>query len=265
VSDVLVLCYHAVSETWPASLSVRPRELERQLRALVERGYVGATFHEALTAPRSERTLAVTFDDGFRSVASRAAPIMSDLGLVGTVFVVTGYLAGDRPLAWAGTDHWLGSEHEPELEPLSPVELDGLVEAGWEIGSHTRTHPRLTRLDDASLAAELRGSRERCERRLGRPCLSLAYPYGDVDERVVAAARDAGYETAGALPRRFETRDTLSWPRVGVYFKDGSIQFKLKTSPAIRRLRSSPAWDALDALRRGASRRGSRPASIARG
>jgi peptidoglycan/xylan/chitin deacetylase (PgdA/CDA1 family) len=236
-------------------------DFEHQLQDLVERGYHGATFHQALTAPHPERTLVVTFDDGFRSVASLAEPILSRLGLVGTVFVVTSFLDGDRPLAWPGIDHWLGTPHEAELEPLSSAELDQLVAAGWEIGSHTRTHPRLTQLDDASLAAELRGSRERCERRLGRPCRSLAYPYGDVDERVVEAARGAGYESAAALPRRFEGGNRLQWPRVGVYFGDGRTRFRLKASPLVRRMRSSHAWDVLDSGRRALSRPAARRAS----
>ena len=51
MSDVLVLCYHAVSPRWPADLSVTPEAFERQLQLLVGRGYRGATFHDAVTSP----------------------------------------------------------------------------------------------------------------------------------------------------------------------------------------------------------------------
>ncbi len=61
-------------------------------------------------------------------------------------------------------------------------DLRQLTDVGWEIGSHTCTHPRLTRLDDAALCIELEGSRNDCLENIGR-CDSLAYPYGDVDER----------------------------------------------------------------------------------
>ena len=74
-------------------------------------------------------------------------------------------------------------------------------DAGWEVGSHTRSHPRLSQVeDDAELADELEGSRRVCEERLGRPCQSIAYPYGDHDERVVAAAGRAGYRYGLTLP-----------------------------------------------------------------
>jgi hypothetical protein len=73
---------------------------------------------------------------------------------------------------------------------------------------------------------------------MGRPCRSIAYPYGDVDARVIEATRAAGYELAAALPKRHGSRDPLDWPRVGVYHGDDLRRFKLKVSPLLRRLRS---------------------------
>ena len=64
-----------------------------------------------------------------------------------------------------------------------------LAEAGWELGSHTHTHARLPDLDDHALAMELRESREQFVQRTGVPATSIAYPYGAVDGRVVAGAR----------------------------------------------------------------------------
>ena len=78
-------------------------------------------------------------------------------------------------------------------------ELRSLADDGIEIGSHTVSHPHLTRLDDATLRLELVDSRERVEDEIGRPCRFLAYPFGEEDGRVRRAARDAGYEAAFAL------------------------------------------------------------------
>jgi peptidoglycan/xylan/chitin deacetylase (PgdA/CDA1 family) len=261
MSDVLVLCYHAVSERWPAELSVTPERLEEQLRLLVGRGYTGASFHEAVAAPPAPRTLAVTFDDAYRSVLELAFPILSPLGIPGTVFVATDF-AGKDPMAWPGIDRWLGGPHEHELAGMSWSDLSLLAEAGWEIGSHTRSHPHLTRLDDASLEAELRGSRETCAERLGRPCRSLAYPYGDVDERVVRAAREAGYESAGTLPKRFIRPCPLQWPRVGVYHGDDARRFRIKVSRGVRFLRRTPLWAAAERMRYGVSRANAATASL---
>ena len=255
MNNPIVLCYHAVSDSWSAPLSVRPREFERQIRLLVARGFRGETFTEAVLGQRDARTVAITFDDAFRSVFELAFPILSRAGFRATVFVPSAFVDGNSPMAWPGIDHWLGGPHEAELRPMSWDQLGRLAEAGWEIGSHTRTHPRLTQLDDESVAHELAGSRRDCEQGLGGPCRSLAYPYGDHDERIVQAARDAGYAAACSLPAGWHRPDPLCWPRIGVYHPDHRLRFRLKVSPAVRRLRASRAWALVSILRPGAGGR----------
>jgi peptidoglycan/xylan/chitin deacetylase (PgdA/CDA1 family) len=151
VSDVVVLCYHAVSPRWPADLSVTPEAFERQLRVLLARGYRGATFVDAVASP-ARKTIVVTFDDAYLSVLELGKPILDRLGLPASVFVPTDYPGRDGPMTWPGIDQWLGGPHEAELRPMSWEQLGGLADAGWEIGSHTCSHPHLTQLDDAALA-----------------------------------------------------------------------------------------------------------------
>ena len=253
MSDVLVLSYHAVSERWPAALSVTPARFEAQLEHLLARGYRGTTFSGAVRGG-GDRVLAVTFDDGYRSVLDRALPVLSRLGVPATVFVPTDF-PGGGPMAWPGIDGWLGTEHEPELVPLSWDDLRGLAGAGWEIGSHACSHPHLTRLGDAELERELVESRRRLEAELGVACRSLAYPYGDHDDRVLAAAAAAGYEAACTVPRRLTAPAPLAWPRVGVYHGNGRLAFRAKVSPLGRRCRGTAAWGLLDAVVSGARTR----------
>jgi peptidoglycan/xylan/chitin deacetylase (PgdA/CDA1 family) len=244
VADVLVLCYHAVSERWQAPLSVTPEALEEQLGLLVRRGYRGATFDALASSAPAEPTLVVTFDDAFASVGELAAPILARLGLPASLFVVTDYPgAPDRPMAWPGTDRWLGSKHEHELRPLSWDAIGELAGAGWDVGSHTVSHPHLTEVaDDGELARQLEASKAELETRLGRPCRTLAYPYGDHDDRVVAAARRAGYSAACTLPGRFPKPVPLAWPRVGLYHEDDLRRFRRKVSRPLRALRTTPLW-----------------------
>jgi peptidoglycan/xylan/chitin deacetylase (PgdA/CDA1 family) len=251
MSDLLVLCYHAVSPDWPAALSTTPERFEEQLELIVRRGYKGATFQRALAERPAGRTVVVTFDDGYTSVKELALPIMRRLGLPGSIYVPTDFPDRPGPMAWEGTDRWLGGPHEHELACLGWDDLGELAQEGWEVGSHTRRHPHLTALDDSELAAELEGSRAACEQALGLPCRSIAYPYGDVDARVAAAARAAGYEAGAALPEgRFSAGDPLDWPRVGVYNGDDLQRFRLKVAPMMRRVRGTPLWDAARRLRR---------------
>ena len=243
MGDLLVLCYHAVSERWPAPLSVTPDAFERQLRRLSRSGFRGVTFERALSQPPDGPTVAVTFDDAYLSVLELAMPILDDAGFPATVFAPTDFPARPaEPMSWDGIDRWLGGPYERELRPMSWEQLGRLAEAGWEIGSHTCSHPRLTTLPDDELAHELVESRALVAERLGRPCGALAYPYGDHDERVVDAARGAGYDVAGTLPGRLAPRLRLAWPRIGIYQDDDERRFRLKISRAVRWLRETPAW-----------------------
>jgi peptidoglycan/xylan/chitin deacetylase (PgdA/CDA1 family) len=249
-SDALVLAYHAVSEQWPSKFSVAPTRLREQVESLLRRGYTGMTFGDAVRAPAGTKAVALTFDDCYRSVFELALPILSELGVPATVFAVTDAVGSEAPLAWAGLREWLGGPFEGELKCMSWEELEQLVGAGWEVGSHTRSHPALTELDDASLAREVGGSREACEHRLSRPCRSFAYPYGDFDDRVVQAAREAGYDAAATFGGRSDLSDPFKWPRVPVLRSDSGARFRFKVSPWTRRLRASFVWTAAGAGRR---------------
>jgi peptidoglycan/xylan/chitin deacetylase (PgdA/CDA1 family) len=240
MTDVLILGYHAVSEDWSSDISVTPAELERQLVYLVHRGYRGACFREAVIDPPAARTVVVTFDDAYRSVLELALPILDRLGLPGTVFVPTRFAGGDLLASWSGVDIYLDGRHAHELAVMSWGELGRLSSLGWEIGSHTRSHPRLTQLENEELLEELAGSREDCEHNLGVPCHSVAFPYGDTNARVVAATDAAGYTAAAGLPRfqNLHRPAALNWPRIGIFYGDGQKRFRLKVSPTCRRLRT---------------------------
>lgn len=238
----LVLCYHALSPTWRAALSVEPDAFRRQLELLVSRGYRGACFSEVVRRQGRGKLLAVTFDDAYRSVFELAHPILTDVGLPGTVFAVSGQIGRDGPMSWRGIDQWIGTPDEAELTPMAWDQLDELRSQGWEVGSHTRSHPHLTAVSDEELATELAESKWMLEQQLGETCTSIAYPYGDHDERVMQATEAAGYEAAGALPQRLRPRRPLSWPRIGIYHADDQRRFRLKVSRAVRIVRGSPAW-----------------------
>jgi peptidoglycan/xylan/chitin deacetylase (PgdA/CDA1 family) len=248
--DLLVLAYHAVSEDWPTELAVMPIALEQQVRLLLRLGYHASTFSDAVLRPTSDDAFAITFDDGFASVFEHGYPVLSRLGVPATVFVPTDLVGGETPMSWPGVDHWAHTKYADEMKAISWPNLTTLAGGGWEIGSHALRHSDLTLLDDEALLGELVGSREACEKMLGLPCVSLAYPYGRYDERVLEAAVRAGYRAACTIPSEFPQPRPLEWPRVGVYRNDGLFSFRAKISPKMRRLRSSGAWDSLDRARR---------------
>jgi heparosan-N-sulfate-glucuronate 5-epimerase len=249
-SEVLVLCYHGISDTWPADLAVRREDFEQQIRRLKHRGYKGVTFTEAVNWTGGGKVVAITFDDGYRSVVEHGLPILEYLDMPATLFVPTDYMGTGEPMAWPGIDRWLGGEHEAELMPVTWSELQTLQQAGWEIGSHTRSHPRLSQIDRDALPDELRGSKDVCEEKLPGTCTSIAYPYGDFDAAVESAARAAGYSAAAALPDKITDPNPMAFPRVGIYREDSAFLFRLKTSKLTQMVRRTAAWDLFaDSLR----------------
>ena len=134
-------------------LTVPKAVLRGQLSVLLDRGYEGGLLPGGGHRRRRHRgRLAVTFDDAERSVLDRALPVLAELGLTGTVFVPV-VRVGDGAMPWD--------------------DLLTLALAGWEIGSHTLSHPRLTRVSmrprsTESYAARARRSRTRSAGRAAR-------------------------------------------------------------------------------------------------
>lgn len=245
--QTLVLCYHAVSDRWDAPLSVTQNDLRRQLNRLLSRGWVGTTFADAMQ-PNHPRTLAVTFDDAFDSVRTLAAPVLAELGLPGTAFVATDWVG--RSLNWPEVAHWAETRYADELRAMSWDSLRALAASGWEIGAHTCSHPHLSCLGSQAILAELQQSRTICEQMLGVVCRSVAYPFGEADDRVRAAAAAAGYEAAAGLSAAaFGARDRFDWPRVGVWHDEPDWRFDLKVLPLTSSLRRTRGACILDAAR----------------
>lgn len=243
--DAIVLCYHGISSEWDSALAVTPERLAAQLGHMAHQGYRGVTFEEAVLGTEPGRFVAVTFDDGYRSVFDLAPPILERFGMPGTVFLPTAYVDGERPMSWPEIDIWIGTPHEHELLPMSWEQARSLAQAGWEIGAHSVSHPHLTELGDERLAAELLDSRLHCERMMGTACRTFAYPYGDHDDRVAAAASAAGYTAACTLQLEAAT-NPLKWPRIDLYELDRPRRFRRKVSPSMRRLQISPAGKPLE-------------------
>ncbi len=189
----LVLCYHAVSPDWEHRLAIQPDLLLRQVRAL-------SRF----------RQVRVTFDDAFRSAAT-VFPDLERLGVPVQIFVCTRYALVGAPL----TIPELAGDDPEQLATMNWDELREQAARGVAIGSHAVSHPHLTTLSEDDLRRELSESKEEIEDRLGRPCEDLAYPYGEHDERVRAAARAAGYRRAYAL--RGSRSDAYAAPRLDLY------------------------------------------------
>jgi peptidoglycan/xylan/chitin deacetylase (PgdA/CDA1 family) len=258
MSEVVSLCYHGVSATWTNALAVKPERLHDQVAWFLRRGYEPVTVRDAARTPgRGGKRVVITFDDALRSVHELALPVLEQLGAVATVYAPSQYIAEGAPMAWPEVAMHLATEHASELDAMSVEQLQEVARKGWEVGSHTITHPWLPQLDVATLTHELTASKVQLEELLELPIDTLAYPFGAHDERVAQATAAAGYEAAVTLPDRVpvwprspDARQRMVLPRIGIYQLDDERRFRLKVSRPVRALRRSPLWDTVAAVRR---------------
>jgi peptidoglycan/xylan/chitin deacetylase (PgdA/CDA1 family) len=238
------LCYHSVAEEGPPYLTVSPETFERQLAGLRRLGYKSgdARALEALaTGWRPPRPLAfLTFDDGFRDTFERVFPLLQAYDFTALVFLVPPLVDSAGALAWPEMRAWR-ERHPACFRSVSWWEVEVMAEWGIEFGSHTCTHRQLCHLDDERLDQELLESRLRIKERLGR-CDTVAYPFGVCTPRVAAAARGAGYRFGFSLPYgsvgigRQRGATSMSIPRIAIEERDSEWRFRLKLTPADRRL-----------------------------
>ncbi len=166
-------------------------------------------------APADLDAVALTFDDALASFAEIALPLLVEHGLPGTLFVVTSRAGSTND--WTGR----GERGIPTFPLMSWAELAEALESGIELGAHSRTHPRLTTLPDDLLEQELSGSAADLERHTGARPRTFCYPYGDVDDRVTAAASNL-FDLACTTRLDVLADDALHrLPRLDmVYFRD---------------------------------------------
>jgi peptidoglycan/xylan/chitin deacetylase (PgdA/CDA1 family) len=187
---------------WLRRLRLRPLGVDELL-----------AFHTDPEATLPPRSVLVSADDGFRDAV---LALRSHADVRPLVFVTTATVGGAAPWDWA------------DGEPIASwSELEELVAAGGEVASHARTHTPLPELDARALAAELTESWRDLQGHVSRPVPLLAYPHGQNDEAVRAAAAAAGYRAAFSTEtgRNGAGTDRYRLRRVGPKGWDGAAAF----------------------------------------
>jgi peptidoglycan/xylan/chitin deacetylase (PgdA/CDA1 family) len=218
----VVLTYHVVGKEEAELFSRQMDDIERLAEP------VSASL-QGLPNARTRR-IAVTFDDAFRCIVDNAVPEVSKRNIPITIFVPMGYL-GKNP-------RWIP---DPNHEYLSEVvltadELKCLPAERVSIGSHTVSHPDLSKLNDDALDEELKGSKHQLEELLGREVNLLAFPFGAYDARVLRHAQKAGFTRVFSnLPRLSRANgETYLVGRIGADPSDWPLEFRLKIRGAYR-------------------------------
>ena len=217
---VPVLVYHNIGKEPRGRLVLGVDGFTEQMKYLKANGYrvvSVAEFVEWLQLRRQlpRKTVVLTFDDGYRSFREYAYPVLKELRFTATLFVYTDYVgAGRNALNWD--------------------DLKALAAEGFDVQAHSKSHGDLRRGDQESeasygrrLQAELVEPPRVLAKSVGRPISFLAYPYGRVDDAVLAKVKEQGYQAAFTVRRESNAAftDVLRISRSQIYSEMTLEQF----------------------------------------
>jgi peptidoglycan/xylan/chitin deacetylase (PgdA/CDA1 family) len=217
---VPILVYHNIGKEARGRLVLGVDAFTEQMRYLKANGFrvvSVAEFVEWLQLKRQlpKKTVVLTFDDGYRSFREHAYPVLKELRFTATLFVYTDYVGtGRNALGWD--------------------ELKALAAEGFDVQAHSKSHSDLRRGEHESdaqyarrMQAELIEAPRTLARSVGRPVSFLAYPYGRVDDAVLAKVKDQGYRAAFTVRRESNAAfvDVLRISRSQVYSEMTLEQF----------------------------------------
>ena len=181
-----ILTYHSIDNSGSV-ISTSRAAFRDQMQFLSDAGYKAISLQKMIAlfdgeAQIDPKTVVLTFDDGFHNFLTDAFPIISTHNFSATVFLVTGRC--DMYNDWPGNPPQL-----PRKKLLNWRDVRELEDAGIEFGSHTCTHPDLSRSNNSDMEVEIQNSQSDFMENLGHEAATFAYPYGAFNDQVLAAVR----------------------------------------------------------------------------
>jgi peptidoglycan/xylan/chitin deacetylase (PgdA/CDA1 family)/glycosyltransferase involved in cell wall biosynthesis len=225
-----ILMYHkVVGEDFRSNHKtyITERAFSAQLEFLQQKGFQSIGFFDLYhlvlaNKPLPQKPIILTFDDGYRSMKTRALPLLKKFGMKGVFFVLADFQLR--------TNFWDPQELEPEL--LTRQEIQELVQDGMELGAHSISHRHFPKLSYADCLEEIRKSKEILETAFSTQVVSFAYPFGAIDEKAKQALTDSdfafGIATDSGGKNLFD--DPREIFRVNIFPQDTGFSFWKKTA-----------------------------------
>jgi len=192
---VPVLTYHHFAKDCGSPFCMPAALFEEQMRYLKKKGYRVISTSELLGFVQyrhalPKKSVVIAIDDGYRSAYHIAYPILKKYGFAAILFIYTGYVGiSKNAITWD--------------------QLKEMKAAGFEIGSHTKSHSDLTKENEgesdgayrARIKTELLGSKQILDKRLRQDTVYIAYPYGRYNESILEVSEQVGYTLGFSVKR----------------------------------------------------------------
>jgi len=223
-----VTLYHHVSDSTPASTSIRPDIFAAQMAILKDEGYTVVALPALLVAlhsqqPLPDKAIAITFDDGYLSIYDTAFPMLQALDFPFTVFINTQPINNGLP----GYMSW--------------EQVRAMSDAGVTIANHMVNHPHMIDSEGGEtpaqrierLRSELLQAQETIREQTGQDHRFMAYPYGEYDPDVKQLLVDLGFDgfgqQSGAIGFHSDFLALPRYPFGGLYTDLQDFRQKTKT------------------------------------
>ena len=196
-----IIVYHSIRPYTPDESKIQdqfditPELFEKHLEYLKKNGFTTLSFNQLADyfinkKPLPQKSVILNFDDGWENQYTYAFPLLKKYHDIGTFFIFTNAI---------GHKHYLTSEEIHELDA-----------SGMEIGSHTKSHPYLSKLSSLELKKEIFESKDILEHLLGKPVTAFASPFGYSNPEIISIIKEAGYTTGRTtVPGTYHTKDDL--------------------------------------------------------
>ncbi len=233
--------YHMVSNHKKTAkfngLRVEPIEFEKQIKYLIDNNWTFFTISELIEQKEKlpEKSIAITFDDGYEDNFTNAFPILKRYDVKATIYIVID--RHDRE--WSSKRKEKNSTGELKNEPkLFDEQIVELINSGLiEIGSHTMTHDNLPTLNKQQKIDEIKNSKIEIEKKFNIKCNSFCYPFGLYDKEDIQIVKDSFYTNATTTQKGIDDLTKLNLfelKRITISGKDNMFAFKIKLKRGLR-------------------------------
>jgi peptidoglycan/xylan/chitin deacetylase (PgdA/CDA1 family) len=229
VNNIPILMYHQIDAPPPRGtplrgLIVAPTSFAWQMQMLRLLGYQGLSMRDLepyLKGEKHGKVVGLTFDDGYQNNVRHALPLLKKHGFTATCYGVSGLIGGAN--SW---DH--GKVAEKPL--MTQKDWQIWRDAGMDVGSHTRTHAKLTELPAAEAREQIVQSKQELEQAVGCEVRHFCYPYGWYGAEHAQMVREAGYASATTTHRGRVSpgSDPYTLQRIMVARATNPLQFFMK-------------------------------------